>query len=350
MRGILHDKVISERGTSTAVFEYAKALREHEGLEIALAIDQSQSHDQITINHWRSEFATIEYGNVQELEEGAKKFKADFLYATKSGRRDSTFIPDVRLLVHAVFREYDPHGHSYRYISDSLANQVRRDIPLRASFLLNRFLLSRTISPTHKFPDFPTPNVLNEFRAVPYVVRELRQKSNLRSTLGIPKDALVLGSLSATDSFNLQFVRIWVEKFLKQSNTHYFLCPNVPLFINHPRAIFLPRILGDEAKGDYLNSLDAMLHARKKGETFGLAMCEALKMGKPVFSWQGGEDQNHVEILRKTGWLYRNARDLDDLVEMLQDRRGTFGDQAASLVEEFTPKKVAEKFRLEFGV
>jgi glycosyltransferase involved in cell wall biosynthesis len=93
-----------------------------------------------------------------------------------------------------------------------------------------------------------------------------------------------------------------------------------------------------------------MLHARKKGESFGLAMCEALKMGKPVFSWQGGEDQNHAAILKNTGWLYRNARDLDDLIEMLQDQRGTLGDQAASLVEEFTPKKVAEKFRFEFGV
>jgi len=355
LKGILHENTVSERGTSTSVLEYARALQDHAGIDISLAFRSSESHNARIVDLWRSEFQTLEYRDMHDLERQASRFGADFLYAQKSGRVNSTYLGGVRLLVHAVFQEYEPHGDSYAYISDWLAQAVQKNLKLRMRYEIG---LSRNGSSLSKIrqrnlpspPPFPTPVDFRKFKAVPYIVRKLSAQSDFRLPLGIPQDAFVLGSLSGSTQFDIPFVRDWIPKYLSMSSQHYFLCPNIMPFLDHPRAIFLPKILEEQAKADYLMCLDAMIHARQMGESFGMALCEALSVGKPVLSWNGGHDQNHVQILRDTNWLYQNQSDLERAVIELRDNNADYVPEAQSLVEQYTPTRVVQRFRDVFAI
>jgi glycosyltransferase involved in cell wall biosynthesis len=197
---------------------------------------------------------------------------------------------------------------------------------------------------------FPVPDNARGFQSVPLIVTGTEPQSNLRHQLEIPDDAFVLGTLSAPDQFDIPFVRRWIPKYLDSAKSNFILLPNIKKFLDHPRALFLPRILGETMKADYLQSLDAMLHGRLMGESFGLAVCEALNAGRPVFSWSSGRDRNHVQILRQSGWLYRDQADLDRLVSRFAAERPPVAAKARELAGGFQPAVVSDKFVETFGL
>jgi glycosyltransferase involved in cell wall biosynthesis len=168
--------------------------------------------------------------------------------------------------------------------------------------------------------------------------------STLRKAWKIPKDAFVLGTLSAEDSFDIPFVREWIMDYLKQDSSHFFVCPNVQPFLEHPRARFLRKITSTIEKANYLNSIDLMINARLRGETFGLAIAEALAMGVPAVASSIGVDQNQTQILAPAGWIYSDALELDALVSKLKTSGACTAAVARSLVEGYSPKNVTEKF------
>jgi glycosyltransferase involved in cell wall biosynthesis len=157
----------------------------------------------------------------------------------------------------------------------------------------------------------------------------------------------VIGSLSGSSEFNLEFVQAEIESMLEADTTLWFLAPNIKRFTNQPRALFLPPILSKELKLKYLNSLDVFVHARLRGETFGLAIAEALAAGKPVVSWSGGIDQNHTRMVGLTGGLYRDKLEFHMAIDQFRDLPPKTADQI-SRVSDFTPEKVANKFKQVF--
>jgi hypothetical protein len=86
-----------------------------------------------------------------------------------------------------------------------------------------------------------------------------------------------------------------------------------------------------------------MLHARQRGESFGLSVCEFLFHNKPVVAWEGGVDLNHRLILRETGLMY-NETNLEEKLLSFKDNKYDY----KSLVKEFEPKPVMEKFNEVF--
>ena len=322
-------------------------------MEIALAFNRHLLHDPRVLEIWRNEFETIEYADRSDLQRRVQAFGADFLYQRKYGYVDDLFVEGPRLLVHVVFQVYQPHGHAYAYISSWLAEAVKKDLLLRLKFEANPGMPGSTLSrvvPLRPHHPFPVPENSRSFDFVPLITQAYTPQDDLRARLGIPPDAFVLGSLSGSKQFDIPFVRQWIPTFLEMNNSNFFLGPNLEPFIDHPRAIFLPTIIGGQNKSDYLQAINAMIHARLTGESFGNAVCEALMAGKPVLSWLGGRDRNHVALLENSGWLYRNTDDLTRLVSRLSSVETGLEAEAKALVQEFRPKPVAAQFRAVFGV
>jgi hypothetical protein len=87
-----------------------------------------------------------------------------------------------------------------------------------------------------------------------------------------------------------------------------------------------------------------MLHARERGESFGLSIAEFLSLNKPVLAWNNGHDLNHLDMLKDSGLLYNDANDLNSLLHNLPD----FKEDWTKRVEQYKPTPVMNKFKKVF--
>ena len=144
---------------------------------------------------------------------------------------------------------------------------------------------------------------------VGYIAKPLPEvQGNLREALRIPAGATVFCSYGGAFTFDLLFVRRTVCELARSSNLAnrtgsqqplWFLFANHVRFCDstaHPRAIFLPNRRNETEKAMFVNTCDAMLHARASGETFGLAVAEFSLANKPVFVWRPHNDVNHALV------------------------------------------------------
>lgn len=90
----------------------------------------------------------------------------------------------------------------------------------------------------------------------------------------------------------------------------WFVFVNTKRFIDHERVLFLPAIFDPQDKADFIGSCDGMIHARKIGESFGLAMAEFLALDKPVICWKGGADRHHAAMQPDPELMYGSEGDL----------------------------------------
>lgn len=168
---------------------------------------------------------------------------------------------------------------------------------------------------------------------------------NLRESLGIPNSAICGIWIGGRDSFDIQFVRELVSDLSERGNL-YFIFVNTEEFIKAPNVIFLETVFDKQIKADLLASADYFLHARTRGETFGISIVEAIQMGIPVFAWQGGIDRNHTELL-PTNWLYNDSLDLlGKILECKSLRDETFCHSS----EIYRPASVMKKFLEVFPI
>jgi hypothetical protein len=94
----------------------------------------------------------------------------------------------------------------------------------------------------------------------------------------------------------------------------------------------------------FINTCDAMLHARDRGESFGLSIAEFLSLNKPVLAWNGGHDLNHLDMLKDSGLLYNDASHLNYMLHNLSE----FKQDWTKRVEQFKPVPVMNKFKEVF--
>ena len=80
------------------------------------------------------------------------------------------------------------------------------------------------------------------------------------------------------------------------------------------RIIYLKGTTNMEEKRKFINTSDALLHARKGGETFGLTCGEFAIEMKPVITWGGSIERNHIDILKEKVIIYNNEADLYDIL------------------------------------
>jgi hypothetical protein len=61
-----------------------------------------------------------------------------------------------------------------------------------------------------------------------------------------------------------------------------------------------------EYKKKFINSCDALLHARNYGETFGLTCGEFALELKPVITYSASKERHHIDTLGNQAILYDN--------------------------------------------
>jgi hypothetical protein len=302
------------------------------------------------------EFEVHYFETVKRFDEFAGTRSLDYFYSLKAGPLDRFYSTVIPNLVHAVFDSYEPHGKRFAYVSQTLADNVRvgpaSQIKQRlyANYVTLRNIPKwQTLDPTVKVADLLSQRVNCEnprdFAVVPHIIESHSDfESNLRGALGIAKGAFVIGTLSGRDQFNLRFVREFLPKYLDKNAAAIFLAPNLEPFFTHERAFWLPKITNPETKTAYVNTLNVLLHGREMGESFGLAIGETLAAGKPVLSWSGGADKNHISWVGDLDGLYDDESTLSFKLDEISNGKLRPAEEYINKAKMFAPESVVKTF------
>jgi hypothetical protein len=256
MNILFHSSQIGERGTEVALYDYAFWNIKILANKSYIAVPSDSIHNEERFKQFSDEFEVFLYQTKRELINFINNKKIDLFYTIQSGERTSIIddIP-VKTFVHCVFSLKEPHGTYY--------------IPIH-EFLNKRWN-------TH-YPVLPH-----------IVIKQNSTTASMRSCLGIPEDSLVFGCYGGKGSFDIPFARKAVEYIARKNPSIYFLFMNIiPFCVDKYlcNIIFLPASTNSMVKEQFINTCDAMLHARSDGETFGLAIAEFSVKNKPVLTYK----------------------------------------------------------------
>jgi len=224
------------------------------------------------------------YRDPNEREGILQEERTDFFYCIKNGFNDGVFSRRIPTGIHAIFRESEFHGNIYAYVSPWLSD-----------------VMSYEKAPW-----------------VPHMVRLADEAGCLRTEVGIPKDAVVFGRHGGDDSFDIPWVQKTVVETARFHPEIWFLFLNTRKFRGAdalPNIRFFPATADLRQKRRFLNTCDAMLHGRQRGETFGLSCLEFATLGKPVLTFGGSPEVAHLEILEDSAVVYHNTSELRKLME-----------------------------------
>lgn len=314
MKVLFHANTLNYRGTTVAIADYARYNQQILGNESVIAYcktfgeEKDMGNEPAVIEALEKEFKVISY-RAGDLEKKIDVEKPDVSYFIRAGQKEE--LPtNCKTAVHAVFQFYEPHGDRYAYVSKWLSDTMSKG---------------------------QTPYV-------PHVVSLPEPTGNYRKALGIRDDQIVIGRLGGYFTFDIKEVKEYITKFVINNDKYVFLFVGSEPFCDHPNVKFINEIHAPQKKANYINTCDAMLHARGRGESFGLSVAEFLSLGKPVISWNGGHDKNHIEMLKDTGLLYNNIGDLNNIMNNILD----FKEDYRARVQEYKPEAVMTKFKEVF--
>ena len=298
---------IDARGTGNALYNYAHYNEEILGNKSSIYTLASSfdRHDTGALDYFKKRFGYINY-----ISDGFSKL--DALYHIKSGYNDG-FNPGLPYLVHSVF-DNEPHGTVYATVS-------------------------------------PWMGTCFNLPFVPHVVDCFPTNDNLRNELGIPSGAVVFGRYGGADSFDIPWVWDVINDVLLERNNVYFIFMNTNYpdeFINEWIGLefnirFLNSTVDPYEKRRFINTCDAFLHARQRGETFGLSVGEFAIAGKPIITYSESPEKAHLQELGPFALTYKNEFTLKQQLDKVM---------AGPLVSwgygQYTPENVMKKFKQVF--
>lgn len=299
--GFLNNQ-IDNRGTGNALFDYAHYNEVILGNESVILSLDTQPRDQQMEDRLLKRFKYIFTRSSPQTPE------IDFLYHIKSGAKDG-FVPlGVKYGVHAVF-DYEPHGDRYAVVSPWMAR-------------------------VHGSP------------FVPHIVSLPETTNDLRRDLGLDETVTVFGRHGGSDSFDIPFAWSAIQRAVRAKPDIYFLFMNTDNpGIVHPRVIFLNPTADPYKKRAFINTCNAMIHARQRGETFGISVGEFASLGKPVITYADSPERNHLEEIMC--YTYSNE---DELYWHLVENEWLKEDKSEYWTgyDLYTPELVMEKFKEVF--
>lgn len=308
MKIALHDNSISVRGTTIAIYDYAYYLKYLHNIECIILYDKKYPQNDINVyNKFSNEFKIYGYSDNSEIDKILVDEKCDYFFMIKGGKYDGIISNVCKNLVMAVssnISKNDIHGDKY--------------------FVCSPFLTKKTGI------DF-----------VPHMINLPEVEGNLRSELNIPEDAIVFGRNGGYETFDLPFVKTAIKDILDQKENYYFVFQNTERFIEHSRVLFIDATPDMNFKVKFINTCDAHLHARHIGESFGLTCGEFSVKNKPIITWNGSFERNHIDILGDKALLYNNYDDLMHL--LLTFDKDKFDDW--NCYREYLPELVMDRFK-----
>jgi GR25 family glycosyltransferase involved in LPS biosynthesis len=318
-----HINQFSIRGTEIATFDYAyynKQYLNNESIIVVPTNYEQHTHPVSGLTHnneiekkFQDNFEVFMYSSKKDLDDILIREGCHGFYILKSGQNDGMISDIIPTFVHCVFKCSNEHKHGTVYACIS--------------------------------------NTVNEISApvVPHICIPLpKVDKNLREELQIPKDAVVFGRYGGIETFDIDFVKEVIKNVVDSNPNIYFLFMNTQPFHQHPQIIHVDKTTNLQEKAEFVNTCDAMLHARKEGESFGLAVAEFTTLGKPILTWKHDgpplyhEHHNHLDVLGSSGMYYEDAK---ELTRMLVDFHPVTPIDFSTI---FSPKNVMTLFQKHF--
>lgn len=318
MKILFHENQLSYRGTSNAVYNYAHFNEILLGNEsVILHCRTNKNNDAKAIEKFSKRFKVLSYNDISEIDAIIENEKPDLFYAIKAGKNDQILTTKCKTAIHTVFKYYEPHGDVYAYVSKWLSNEMTQG---KSPF-------------------------------VPHMIYVEKTEKNLKEQLNIPKDAIVFGRHGGGNTFDLKFVKKVIKKVALKRKDLYFLFMGTDQFVfknffrPYKNIIFLEKSTDELEISKFINTCDAYLHARKQGESFGIAIGEFSIRNKPVITWANSDEKSHIEILGNKAILYQNDKDLMDILQNFTIDPSKNWDAYSS---EFAPEVIMKKFKEVF--
>lgn len=316
MKILFHTNTLNYRGTTVAITDYARYNQEILGNESIIAYCKTLGHERDMGNEptvvaaLEKKFKVVGYETGQ-LESLVDENKVDLAYIIDSGQKK--LLPqNCKTAVHAVFQFNEPHGDKYAYVSKWLSDRMTNgSIPY-----------------------------------VPHIVDLPEPTGTYRDILGIDTSKTVIGRLGGYYTFDIPEVKSTIIEMVNKDSNLVFLFVGTEPFVDHPNVKFINEIYNPQKKANFINTCNAMIHARRRGESFGLSIAEFLYMNKPVIAWSEGHDRNHLEMLKNSGTLYSNMDELANILYNIKDISSK--EDWKSRVTEFNPNLVMSKFKEVF--
>lgn len=313
----------TERGTEVAIYDYAhynETILNNKSYIIYFS-DEFRARQnwgfptRASFSKFQERFEMIEVCDMEEMPGIIEKYKLDYFYALTAGQfesmyrfNDKSLWGSCKTIKHCVFDTRGKEGDYHISISETLNTRFGTNVPV-----------------------------------VPHIVHLPKHNRDMRERLGIPKDAIVIGRHGGVDTFDVHTAKNAIQQFMTSSSSDdvYFLFLNTRVFMHHPRVIHIDMITNVEEKVAFINTCDAMIHARQMGETFGLAVAEFSFMNKPVITTTCG-DREHLHILGDRAIVFETVPGLLDIFKNIRTLIASRSDWNA--YEAYAPERVMDKF------
>jgi len=259
---------------------------------------------------FNSRFPVFYYESVSDIEHIIEQEAINVLFIEKAGSYDGLLAKNCFNIIHCVFTTTDPHGHVYCALHEFLNDICKTNVPV-----------------------------------IPYMVRVVESSDDLRSELNIPNDAIVFGTYSGADCFDIDYIRKTVEDIGYDPNYSniYFIFLNIYSFGRQSDRIkFLPGTSDLLYKRKFINTCDAMLYGRSGGETFGLSVGEFSVCNKPVIGRENEHSRAHLMILGDDMIKHNNY---NELYEILTNWNKYNKDVSNNGYKKYTPTYVMDIFK-----
>jgi glycosyltransferase involved in cell wall biosynthesis len=300
---LFFDPNLNERGTSIATYDYAhfnEVILGNKSIIVSLNNAELKSFEK-----FNDRFETHIVNSHLDI----NNISCDYFYSLKYGFNDNVSHLNSKNLVHVVFPSFDPHGDVYAYVSEWLAN-------------------------THGYNSPFVPHMVN----LPSTDEDFKEFFNT-------KDKLVIGWYGG-NNFEIPFARQAVIDVAKKRKDIIFLFMNQEPFSDLENTIFISGTTDQEQKVAFINTCDVMIHARERGETFGLAIAEFSTKNKPIITYQNSLERNHIEILKDKGIYYQDYNSLCNI--LLNLNKSDMLHKEWNCYQEYTPEKVMLQFNNVF--
>ena len=312
MKIAFHDNSLSLRGTTVAIYDWAYWTRHYLSIDSIIMYPSTHpANSADVIKKFKKEFSVFSYTEKSEIDTILSKNQCDSFFAIKGGSPDGIVSTECKNLINAVSGHWQPnwiHGDVYAMGSKWLSEITNYQIPY-----------------------------------VPHMVYLPEVESDMREELGIPKDVLVIGRNGGWETFDLPFVKQAIQQVLSERSDIWFVFQFTEPFIEHERVIHLPGTSDMNTKVEFINTCDAMLHARYIGESFGLSCAEFSIRNKPIITYEKSPERNHIDTLDEKGIYYEDYSDILHILRNLDKKE--INSLEWNCYQDYTPEKVCQKFK-----
>jgi hypothetical protein len=298
------------RGTEVAIYDYAhynetllgnKSIiitRDYERIKHDFDVD-NKAYDK-----FKERFDVFYYASQSDIDQIVLKNNVTHLFIIKSGVNDGLYSNHCINIMHCVFDVSQPHGQVYTPIGKTINQRYDTNYPV-----------------------------------TPHIVTLPDCDENLRSSLGIPEHAIVFGRYGGKESFDIRYVHAVIKNILQSRDDVYFLFMNTHPFYQHKNIIHLPGNADMIFKRKFINTCDALLHARERGETFGLTCGEFSICKKPVITYGGSIECEHLLILKDKAVIYNTQDEVETILQTFTKDKYDVSENGYMF---YTPENVME--------